>query len=181
MVDKGNEADVELTAHIVSAYVAKNSVQLADLAGLISSVHQALSTLGSAAAARDAQPPTPAVPIKKSVTREYIICLEDGKKFKSLKRHLSTHYNMTPEQYRAKWQLPPDYPMVAPAYAEARSHLARSLGLGRKPGSSAAAAAPTATAEKAADGDARGAAKPKAAGGTARRSTRAKAPAVKEV
>jgi len=134
MMDKGNEVDVELTAHIVSAYVAKNAVQMSDLANLISSVHQALVNLGSDTGPVENVPLVPAVPVKKSVTRDYIICLEDGKKFKSLKRHLSTHYNLTPEQYRAKWQLPPDYPMVAPAYAEARSKLARSLGLGRKPG-----------------------------------------------
>ncbi|WP_342640789.1 MucR family transcriptional regulator [Rhodoligotrophos ferricapiens] len=173
MVEKGNDVDVELTAHIVSAYVAKNSVQLTDLAGLISSVHQALSTLGMDGAAQDAPPPTPAVPVKRSVTREYIICLEDGKKFKSLKRHLSTHYNMTPEQYRAKWQLPPDYPMVAPAYAEARSNLARSLGLGRKPASSQTAPASTNRGADEGEADEAEQAKPKAT--APRRTARAKA------
>jgi len=161
MVEKGAEVDVELTAHIVSAYVAKNAVQLSDLANLISSVHQALVNLSHEGGSAEAVPLVPAVPVKKSVHKDFIICLEDGKKFKSLKRHLSTHYNLTPEQYRAKWQLPPDYPMVAPAYAEARSKLARSLGLGRKPGALTRASA---SAEAAAsDAPAKRGPKPKVA------------------
>nr|WP_144294024.1 MucR family transcriptional regulator [Rhodoligotrophos appendicifer] len=147
MDETNDEPQVELTAQIVSAYVAKNSVQLNDLPSLIASVHKALSGLSTDGAAEPVTL-TPAVPVKKSVTHEFIVCLEDGKKFKSLKRHLSTHYNLTPEQYRAKWQLPPDYPMVAPAYAEARSNLARALGLGRKPNPTSEASTPTAAKSK---------------------------------
>ena len=121
-----------LTAHIVSAYVSKNNVVLADVAGLIGQVHDALSR----AAAKGITPPKeelkPAVAVNKSVTQEFIICLEDGKKFKSLKRHLRTHYNLSPEEYREKWGLRPDYPMVAPRYAEARSQLAKKMGLGQR-------------------------------------------------
>jgi predicted transcriptional regulator len=131
---------VDLSAMIVAAYVAHNNVTRSDLVGLIESTHSALARLGSEPAAQPEQPLVPAVSIKKSITPDYLICLDDGKKFKSLKRHLRTQYDMTPEQYRSKWGLPPDYPMVAPAYAEARSVLARSMGLGRK-----AAAVPAAT------------------------------------
>jgi predicted transcriptional regulator len=123
---------VELAADIVSAYVANNSVRPADLPELISSVHAALSTTGAQQTQPEAEPRTPAVPIKKSIGGDYIICLDDGKKFKSLKRHLRTKYGMTPEQYREKWGLPKDYPMVAPAYAQARSELAKSMGLGQQ-------------------------------------------------
>lgn len=123
---------LELTASIVAAYVTRNNVPRGDLADLIASTHAALNGLGSGAAAPAPEPLVPAVPIRKSVTPQAIICLEDGKSFKSLKRHLSSKYDMTPEQYRAKWGLPADYPMVAPAYAEARSALAKSMGLGRK-------------------------------------------------
>ena len=126
---------IALTSQIVSAFVAKNSVQPSDLPALISTVYQSLKF------AVQPQPPAevptelkPAVPIKKSVTPDYIICLEDGKKLKMLKRHLNTSYNMTPDQYRAKWGLPADYPVVAPNYAKARSDLAVKLGLGRKAG-----------------------------------------------
>ena len=123
---------VGLTADVVSAYVSNNPVPADQLPVLIGSIHQSLSQLAAGAQAPAAEPQKPAVPIKKSVTPDYIISLEDGKKFKSLKRHLATHYNMTPEEYRAKWNLPPDYPMVAPNYAATRSALAKSLGLGRK-------------------------------------------------
>jgi predicted transcriptional regulator len=127
---------VALTASIVAAYVSNNSVQAADLGSLIDTVHQALSRAenGQVAPAPvvDPQDLRPAVPIKRSVTDEYIICLEDGKQFKSLKRHLRTRYNMTPEQYRQKWNLPHDYPMVAKKYAEARSKLAKQSGLGKR-------------------------------------------------
>ena len=123
---------VELSADIVSAYVANNNVTPADLTSLIASVHTALSKLGGEPEAPAAAPVVPAVPIRKSVTPEAIFCLEDGKPFKAMKRHLSNAYGMTPQQYRAKWGLPADYPMVAPAYAEARSALAKSIGLGRK-------------------------------------------------
>lgn len=124
---------VELAADIVSAYVSKNPVPAADLPALIADTHRSLSALTSGSVASAAEPLTPAVSIKKSVTPEFIISLEDGKKFKSLKRHLATRYGMTPEDYRAKWNLPADYPMVAPAYAAKRSEMALRLGLGRKP------------------------------------------------
>ena len=130
---ENSEELLELTASIVAAYVTRNNVQRSDLAGLIASTHSALAELGGAPAAPAPEPLVPAVSIRRSVTPDAIICLEDGKSFKSLKRHLSSKYDLTPEQYRAKWGLPVDYPMVAPAYAEARSALAKSMGLGRKP------------------------------------------------
>lgn len=123
---------VELSADIVSAYVANNNVTTSDLPALIANVYAALTKLGEPPEAPPAAQLVPAVPIRKSVTPDAIICLEDGKSFKSLKRHLSSKYGLTPEQYRTKWGLPADYPMVAPAYAEARSALAKSMGLGRK-------------------------------------------------
>src|SRR5262245_17241612 len=122
---------VDMTADIVSAYVAGHQVAPQDLPGLIRTVHAALKEVaGRAPAAADASQ-EPAVSVKKSVTPDYIICLEDGKKFKSLKRHLRTRYGMTPEDYRSKWGLPHDYPMVAPNYAKARSDLAKRMGLGQ--------------------------------------------------
>lgn len=124
---------VELTAEIVGAYVSNNPVPPVELPGLIGNVHASLVALaagGQQQPVEEAQ--KPAISIKRSVTDDYIICLEDGKKFKSLKRHLSTHHNMTPDEYRAKWSLPADYPMVAPSYAAARSALAKTMGLGRK-------------------------------------------------
>lgn len=132
--NENNSELLELTTSIVAAYVTNNSVPSADLVGLIASTYSALSGLkaGVTAAAAPVAPLVPAVPIRKSVTPDAIICLEDGKKFKSLKRHLNTAYGLTPEQYRTKWGLPADYPMVAPNYAEARSALAKSMGLGRK-------------------------------------------------
>ena len=125
---------IDLTTSIVGAYVTNNSVPTAGLADLIANVYAALSQVQSGGTTVEAvvEPSRPAVPIKKSVAADYIICLEDGKKFKSLKRHLSSHYNMTPDQYREKWGLPADYPMVAPAYAEARSNLAKQMGLGQQ-------------------------------------------------
>lgn len=122
---------IELTANIVSAYVGNHSVPAGDIPGLISQVHAALARVSSGADL-NAEPLKPAVPVKKSITPEYLVCLEDGKKFKSLKRHLRTQYNMTPEQYRDKWDLPADYPMVAPNYAQARSALAKQMGLGQQ-------------------------------------------------
>ena len=118
-------------ADIVSAYVRNNSVPASDLPGLINSVYGALTNVGPAPAAAALEPAKPAVSVKKSVTPDYIICLEDGKKYKSLKRHLSSMYDMTPDQYREKWNLPADYPMVAPNYAATRSQLARASGLGQ--------------------------------------------------
>lgn len=122
----------ELTASIVSAYVANNSIPADNLPELIATVHSAVSVL-SQPAAPAVETPTPAVNPKRSVHADYIVCLEDGKRFKSLKRHLATHFNLTPEEYRTKWGLPRDYPMVAPNYAAARSNLAKKMGLGRKP------------------------------------------------
>jgi predicted transcriptional regulator len=124
---------VEFAADIVAAYVGNNSVPATELPNLINDVIKALTgavATGGEVALEEARP---AVPIKKSVTPDYIICLEDGKKFKSLKRHLRTHYDLTPERYREKWGLPADYPMVAPNYAIARSKLARQMGLGQRP------------------------------------------------
>jgi predicted transcriptional regulator len=131
MADAAKPQDVlSLTAEIVAAHVSNNTVPLADLPALIQQVFQTLSAIGTG----EAQPPRPepAVPIKKSVMPDYIVCLEDGKKLKMLKRHLKTAYNMTPEKYRERWGLPSDYPMVAPNYAKQRSQLARELGLGTK-------------------------------------------------
>jgi predicted transcriptional regulator len=123
---------VELTAEIVSAYVSNNTVVATDLPGVIQNVFDALSRASSTTGPTLREELRPAVPVKKSVTPEYIVCLEDGKKFKSLKRHLRTHYNLTPEDYREKWGLPHDYPMVAPNYAAARSDLAKRMGLGQR-------------------------------------------------
>ena len=123
---------VELSASLVGAYVSHNALSAGDLPKLIAQVHQALIALGGPAPAEAAPELKPAVPVKKSITPDYLICLEDGKKFKSLKRHLRTHYKMSPEEYRAKWQLPHDYPMVAPNYAAARSQLAKKMGLGTR-------------------------------------------------
>jgi predicted transcriptional regulator len=123
---------VDLAVDIVSAYVTKNSVQRTELPALIASVHAALATLGSGAEKSPKEALAPAVPIKKSITPDYMICLEDGRKFKSLKRHLRTAYGLAPDQYRAKWGLPSDYPMVAPNYARARSELAKTMGLGQR-------------------------------------------------
>jgi predicted transcriptional regulator len=123
---------IELAADIVSAYVSNNSVPSGDLPSLISDIHVALVKVAGGGVEAPAEAPKPAVPLKKSITPDYIVCLEDGKKFKSLKRHLRTQYNMTPEQYREKWGLPSDYPMVAPNYAKARSQLAKQMGLGQQ-------------------------------------------------
>jgi predicted transcriptional regulator len=123
---------VELAADIVSAYVSNNSVSSAELPGLIGEVHRALAKLQNGAPEPVAPELKPAVPVKKSVMPDYIICLEDGRQFKSLKRHLRTSYNMTADEYRTKWGLPSDYPMVAPNYAAARSALAKSMGLGQQ-------------------------------------------------
>ncbi len=124
---------LELAADIVSAFVSNNSVPAAELPGLIGAVHDALTRIVGGAVQQPAEEPKePAVPIKKSVQPDYIVCLEDGKRFKSLKRHLRTVYDLTPDQYRAKWGLAHDYPMVAPNYAAARSEMAKQLGLGQK-------------------------------------------------
>ncbi|KQY84701.1 MULTISPECIES: MucR family transcriptional regulator [unclassified Brevundimonas] len=132
---------LEMTADIVSAYVGNNNVQATEVPGLISSIHAALTQVSNGAVEPEPEVKDPAVPVRKSITPDFLICLEDGRKFKSLKRHLRTKYNMSPEEYRAKWGLAKDYPMVAPNYAKARSDLAKSMGLGqggRKPARAAA-------------------------------------------
>ena len=123
---------IQLTAEIVSAYVSNNTVPAGDISSLINQVHAALARVSGGSVELPAEALKPAVSVKKSVAPDYLVCLEDGKKFKSLKRHLRTQYNMTPEQYRDKWGLPADYPMVAPNYAVARSQLAKQMGLGQQ-------------------------------------------------
>jgi predicted transcriptional regulator len=132
--DKVPEGLVAHTARIVAAYVSNNAVATSDLAALIDTVHQSLQRAEQGVAPPPPEPTElrPAVSVKRSITDEYIVCLEDGKQFKSLKRHLRTRYNMTPEQYRQKWNLPHDYPMVAKNYAAARSKLAKQSGLGKR-------------------------------------------------
>ena len=132
MEDVAKTELVELTVEIVSAYVSNNTVAVHDLPGLINEIHQALSRASANAPLPDREELKPAISVKKSVNPDFIICLEDGKKFKSLKRHLRTHYNLSPEEYREKWGLPHDYPMVAPNYAAARSDLAKKMGLGTR-------------------------------------------------
>ena len=133
MTDNSSSQFIELAADIVSAYVSNNSVPSADLPNLIADIHNALTLLSSATpVAAPVEPQKPAISAKKSITADYIICLEDGKKFKSLKRHLRTQYGLSPEDYREKWGLAADYPMVAPNYAEARSNLAKKMGLGQQ-------------------------------------------------
>jgi MucR family transcriptional regulator, transcriptional regulator of exopolysaccharide biosynthesis len=140
MDDDSKPQDVlALTTEIVASFVGHNAVATSDLPTLIASVFQALSAVGQAEPEKAVEAPTPAVPIKKSVQQGFIICLEDGKKLKMLKRHLATRYSMTPEEYRRRWGLARDYPMVAPAYAAQRSALAREIGLGRKPAAPVAA------------------------------------------
>ncbi len=130
--DSGESSYIQLTANIVSAYVSNNTVPSAEIPNLIGQIHSALLRVSGGQTPSPAEPLKPAVPLKRSITSDYLICLEDGKKFKSLKRHLRTQYKMTPEQYREKWGLPPDYPMVAPNYAAARSQLAKQMGLGQQ-------------------------------------------------
>jgi predicted transcriptional regulator len=129
--DNGANLLIELTAEIVAAYVSNNSVAANDLPNVISQVHAALG--GTTTPVKEVvEKPTPAVTVRRSVQHDHLVCLEDGQKFKSLKRHLMTHHGLSPEQYREKWELSADYPMVAPAYAEARSRLAKEMGLGQK-------------------------------------------------
>ncbi len=130
--NSGESSYIGLTASIVSAYVSNNSVPTSEIPNLISQVHSALKRVSGGQVAAPAEQLKPAVPVKRSITPDYLVCLEDGKKFKSLKRHLRTQYNMTPDQYREKWGLPPDYSMVAPNYAAARSELAKQMGLGQQ-------------------------------------------------
>lgn len=128
------ETLLTLTVDIIAAHVSNNSVAAADIPQLIANVHGALAKLSPTATEEEPERPEPAVSIRASIKPDYIICLEDGKKLKMLKRHLMTHYNMTPDDYRARWGLPADYPMVSPNYAETRRELAKKIGLGRKPG-----------------------------------------------
>ena len=123
---------LEMTADIVSAYVGNNTVSAAELPGLISNIHAALSQVSTGTVEVAPEPKEPAVPIRKSISPDFLICLEDGRKFKSLKRHLRTKYDMSPEEYRERWGLPADYPMVAPNYAKQRSRLAKQIGLGTR-------------------------------------------------
>jgi predicted transcriptional regulator len=133
MAEKSDDGSyLALTASIVSAYVSNNPVPSSEMPNLIGQVHSALLRVSGGQMSAPTEPLKPAVPVKRSVTPDYIVCLEDGQKFKSLKRHLRTRYDMTPEQYREKWNLPPDYSMVAPNYAAARSQLAKQMGLGQQ-------------------------------------------------
>jgi predicted transcriptional regulator len=132
MTDAAAKNFIDLTANIVSAYVSNNPTPASEIPALIGQVHAALLKVSTGRTELTLEPAKPAVPVKKSMTADYLICLEDGKRFKSLKRHLRTRYNMTPEQYRDKWNLPADYPMVAPNYAVARSQLAKKMGLGQQ-------------------------------------------------
>lgn len=147
MSDEDNTV-IEMTAGIVSAFAANNTLSANDLPNLIKQVHSALASITSGASAEaPSAPQAPAVSVRKSITPEFLICLEDGRKFKSLKRHLQTKYGLTPDGYRAKWNLPKDYPMVAPDYAASRSALAKSMGLGQG-GRQAAKAPKAATGRK---------------------------------
>src|ERR1700712_75048 len=132
MSEPAAKSFIDLTASIVSAYLSNNPTPAAEIPSLISQIHSALLRVSVGRTDAPLEPAKPAVPIKKSMTADYLICLEDGKRFKSLKRHLRTQYSMTPEQYRDKWSLPADYPMVAPNYAVARSQLAKKMGLGQQ-------------------------------------------------
>ena len=140
MTDAAGKNFIELTANIVSAYLSNNPTAASEIPNLISQIHAALLRVSTGRAEAPLEPAKPAVSLKKSVTPDYLVCLEDGKRFKSLKRHLRTQYNMTPEQYREKWGLASDYPMVAPNYAERRSEFAKKIGLGRSAGRQSARA-----------------------------------------
>ena len=132
VADSPNSELLDLTATIVAAYVSHNTVQRPELGDLIRQVYATLTTITGNLDTAPREELKPAVAVKRSITADYIVCLEDGKKFKSLKRHLRSHYNLSPEEYREKWGLPHDYPMVAPNYAEARSKLAKKMGLGTR-------------------------------------------------
>jgi len=135
------DALLRMTAEVVSAYVSNNTLATGQLADVIQAVYNSLRGLEGQMSEPNAEPPKPAVPIRKSITPGYLVCLEDGKKLKMLKRHLRSTYNLTPDEYRAKWGLPPDYPMVAPNYAAQRSEFAKKIGLGRGTGRNSARAA----------------------------------------
>ena len=133
---------LSLTAEIVASFAGNNTVAAGDLPAVIASVFQALRSVGQGEAEKPAEAPVPAVPIKKSIGTDFLVCLEDGKKVKMLKRYLASRYNLTPDQYRQRWGLPRDYPMVAPAYAARRSEMAKQIGFGRKPAAAAPPPAP---------------------------------------
>lgn len=132
MSEAAGKSFIDLTANIVSAYLSNNPTPSSEIPNIISQIHAALLRVSSGRPETPAEPAKPAVSLKKSINPDYLVCLEDGKRFKSLKRHLRSQYNMTPEQYRDKWGLPADYPMVAPNYAVARSQLAKKMGLGQQ-------------------------------------------------
>jgi predicted transcriptional regulator len=132
MTEAAGKSLIDLTANIVSAYLSNNPTPAVEIPNLISQVHTALQRVAGGRTEVSPEPARPAVAVKKSIHSDYLVCLEDGKRFKSLRRHLRTQYNMTPEQYRDKWNLPPDYPMVAPNYAVTRSQLAKKMGLGQQ-------------------------------------------------
>ena len=134
MTDAAGKSFIDLTANIVSAYLSNNPTPASEIPNLISQVHAALLRVSSGRTETAAEPAKPAVSLKKSINPDYLVCLEDGKRFKSLKRHLRSTYNLTPDEYRAKWNLPNDYPMVAPKYAQQRSEFAKKIGLGRGTG-----------------------------------------------
>ena len=138
MTDAAGKGFIDLTANIVSAYLSNNPTPASEIPNLISQVHAALMRVSSGRPETPLEPAKPAVSVKKSMTPEYLVCLEDGKKLKMLKRHLRSTYNLTPDEYRAKWGLQPDYPMVAPKYAEQRSEFAKKIGLGRGTGRNSA-------------------------------------------
>ena len=142
--DSEHQGLLSLTTEIVASFAGNNTVAVGDLPAVIGSVFRALRSVGQGEAEKPAEAPVPAVPIKKSIGTDYLICLEDGRKVKILKRYLAHRYNLTPEQYRQRWGLPKTYPMVAPAYAERRSELAKQSGLGRKPAAAALTPAPVA-------------------------------------
>ena len=133
---------LSLTAEIVASYASNNTVAAGDLPAVIGSVFRTLRSVGQSEAEKPAEAPAPAVPIKKSIGTDFLVCLEDGKKVKMLKRYLASRYNLTPDQYRQRWGLPRDYPMVAPAYAARRSEMAKQIGFGRKPAAAAPPPAP---------------------------------------
>ena len=143
MTDPAGKTPVELTANIVSAYLSNNPTPASEIPNLIGQIHAALQRVSTGRTETPLEPAKPAVSVKKSMTPDYLVCLEDGKRFKSLKRHLRTQYNVTPEEYREKWGLPADYPMVAPNYAAQRSALAVNIGLGQKRKAVAAVGADT--------------------------------------
>lgn len=132
MTDTAGKSFIDLTASIVSAYLSNNPTPASEIPNLITQVHAALQRVATGRTEAPPEAARPAVPVKKSIHPDFLVCLEDGKRFKSLRRHLRTQYNMTPEQYRDKWSLPPDYPMVAPNYAVTRSQLAKKMGLGQQ-------------------------------------------------